>query len=184
MKCVIDLDLLNPPPIPSARHFNEMHLHQRKLAQYKVKIALSHKLQSLIWEHWRQVDPLQYQKLLGNICRRHFAPDFPNDFAVETDQVHLSPPFLSGESEWDAPWLTSLMACYLDERFNTGGAFLATWSHPEFIDRKAVQVTYPDLAEKLPLVRDETEWDELLAVLREWRIGSRYHTRTWGADWR
>jgi len=26
--------------------------------------------------------------------------------------------------------------------------------------------------------------DELLGVLREWRIRSQYHTRDWGKDWR
>ncbi len=165
MKCVLDLDLLNPPPIPSTRHFNEMHLHQRGLSKYGIKIALSDKLQALIWENWKHMQPLYYQELLGNICLRHFAPDFPNDLAVKTDHVHLSPPFLSGESEWNVPWLTSLMACYLDEQFNTDGAFLATWDRPDFENQDTVQVTYHDLEKVLSAVWSETQWDELLGQL-------------------
>lgn len=167
MKCVIDLELLNPPPIPGTRHFAEILLHRRKLAESNVKIALSHELQSLVWNRWNQVQSPQHKEFLLEILTRYLASCFPNNLIVDTGQIRLTPPFLSGESEWVVPWLSSLTACYLDEQFNTGGAFLATWPHPEFVDQKTVQVTYRDLTERLSLVRNEVEWDKLLTTMAQ-----------------
>jgi hypothetical protein len=163
MKCVVDLDLLNPPPLPESPYYRNMRLHQRKLAEFDVKIALSHQLQATLWGLWRQTSNRQHKEFLQHVLTRHHASNFPDDLVVETKQVHLEPSFLTDEPEWVGPWLHSLMACYLDAQFNTGGALLATWPRDEFAGRQDVQVTYQEMVEKLPLARDEAEWDALLA---------------------
>jgi hypothetical protein len=165
MKCVVDLDLLNPPPLPDTPHFGEMLLHQRKLGEARIKIALSQQLQEMLWSHWNQVSHPQHRDFLLHALTRFCASDYPNALTIETDQVYLNPQFLPSEPEWVDPWLHSLMACYLDAQFNTGGALLATWPRDEFAGRQDVQMTYQGMVEKLPIVRDEAEWDALLAEL-------------------
>jgi hypothetical protein len=167
MKCVVDLDLLNPPPLPGTLHFGEMLLHQRRLRESDLKIALSQKLQEMLWSRWNQIKHPQHRDFLLKVLTRHRASGFPDDLVVETTQVNLEPPFLSGEPEWIILWLHSLMACYLDAEFSTDGALLATWPRDEFTSRQDVQVTYQSVVERLPIVRNEAEWDEWLAVLAQ-----------------
>jgi hypothetical protein len=163
----MDLDFLNPPPPPETLHFNEMELHQAQLSKSGIKIALSPELQKKLYILWSQVKDPQHQDFLRQILTQNLVShNFPSDLVIETNQVHLEPPFLPSEpDEWVALWLHSLMACYRDEQFNTGGALLATWSRDEFAGRQDVQVTYQETVEKLPITRDEAEWDALLAEL-------------------
>lgn len=167
MKCVMDLDFLNPPPPPETLHFNEMELHQAQLSKSGIKIALSPELQEKLYILWSQVTDPQHQDFLQQILTQNLVShNFPSDLVIETNQVRLEPWFLSSQpDQWVALWLHSLMACYLDEQYNTGNALLATWPRDEFAGLRDVRVTYQERVEKLPIARDEAEWDALLAEL-------------------
>jgi len=82
MKCVVDLDLLFPPPVPGTLHFEEMVLHDDILGHFDLKVAISFELMSVLWDQWSQVRYLQYKKFLLQILTRHLAQDFPESISV------------------------------------------------------------------------------------------------------
>jgi hypothetical protein len=169
MKCVIDLDLLLPPPVPGTMHFEEMALHDQNLKRFDIKVALSFGIMGKLWATWSSVTHPQHKKFLQSILTRHFTKDCPN-VSIELSECSMTPSFLpvaSELNEWVEEWLGSLAACYADQDFNTGGAVLASWARHEFADRQTIEFKCPQVFEHIPIKRTQEEWDLLTASLAQ-----------------
>ena len=163
MKCVIDPDLLLPPPVPGTSHFKAMVLHSQELDRLALKVSISFPLMGILWEHWRQVENRQHKEFLLRILTRHLAQDFPKDIEIQSDLVKLIPNFLNNLDEhFTTEWLRSLIACYDTHfDFNTDGAVLATWDRKELKKYQTVQLKYQQIEAVIPIKRDQEEWNLL-----------------------
>jgi hypothetical protein len=169
MKCVIDLDLLLPPPVRGTMHFKEMALHDQNLKRFDIKVALSSWITAKLWATWSSVTHPQHKVFLQSILTRHFTKDCPN-VSIELSECSMTPSFLyptPEPNEWVEEWLRSLAACFVDENFNTGGAILASWPRTEFVGRQEVEFRCPPVFEHIPIKRTQAEWDLLTASLAQ-----------------
>ncbi len=163
MKCLIDPDLLFPPPLPGTLHFMEMALYDGQLARFNLKVSLSHSLMGMLWDQWSQVSNRQHQHFLLQILSRHLAADFPENIIFREDQVIVVPDFLQQLNvHQHLEWLCSMIACYIETSFNTGGTILATWDRPIFSGKHYVTLKYAHIQADIPLKRNRIEWDALI----------------------
>lgn len=171
MKCVVDLDLLLPPPVPGTMHFEEMAVHARNLKRLNIKVALSPEMMSKLWmTYWSKETRPQHKKFLTDILSHYYAQDFPC-VQIDMSGCSVTPPFLPTApelTEWVEEWLCSLAACFVDEDFNTGGAVLASWLRPdELAGRQDVEFRCHQILERIPVKRTQAEWDLLAASLAQ-----------------